>query len=47
MYVRFPLWLRNVANLLFERGIYISHETVGKWWNRFGPVFAGTFAASR
>ena len=28
MYVRFPLSLRNVEDLLFERGIDISHETV-------------------
>ena len=41
MYVRFPLSLRNVENLLFERGIDICHETVRLWWNRFGPVFAG------
>ena len=28
MYVRFPLSLRNVEDLLHERGIDISHETV-------------------
>ena len=28
MYVRFPLSLRNVEDLLAERGIDISHETV-------------------
>jgi len=28
MYVRFPLSLRNVEDLLFERGIDICHETV-------------------
>ena len=36
MYVRFPLSLRNVENLLFERGINLCHETVRHWWNRFG-----------
>ena len=41
MYVRFPLSLRNVADLLFERGIDICHETVRFWWNLFGPLFAG------
>ena len=41
MYVLFPLSLRNVEDLLFERGIDISHETVRLWWNRFGPPFAG------
>jgi hypothetical protein len=36
MYVRFPLSLRNVEDLLFERGIDLCHETVRFWWNRFG-----------
>ena len=41
MYVRYPLSLRQVEDILFERGIDISHETVRYWWNRFGPMFAG------
>ena len=41
MYVPFPLSLRNVEDLLFERGIDLCHETVRVWWNRFGPLFAG------
>nr|WP_246027531.1 DDE-type integrase/transposase/recombinase [Novosphingobium umbonatum] len=36
MYVRFPLSLRNVEDLLFERRIDICQETVRFWWNRFG-----------
>ena len=40
MYVRFPLSLRNVEDLLHERGIDICHETIRYWWNRFGPMFA-------
>ena len=40
LYVRFPLSLRNVEDLLHERGIDVSHETVRFWWNRFGPMFA-------
>ena len=40
MYVRFPLSLRNVEDLLHEWGIDVSHETVRFWWNRFGPMFA-------
>ena len=40
MYVRFPLSLRNVEDLLFERGIDVCHETIRFWWNRFGPMFA-------
>ncbi len=40
LYIRFPLSLRNVEDLLHERGIDVSHETVRYWWNRFGPIFA-------
>jgi putative transposase len=40
MYVRYPLSLRNVEDLLAERGTDISHETFRFWWNRFGPMFA-------
>ncbi|MCC3305087.1 IS6 family transposase [Sneathiella sp. HT1-7] len=40
MYIRFPLSLRNVEDLLHERGIDICHETVRYWWNKFGPLFA-------
>ncbi len=47
MYVRFPLSLRNVEDLLFERGIDICHETVRLWWNRFGPLFAGDIRRQR
>ncbi|WP_298309163.1 IS6 family transposase [uncultured Erythrobacter sp.] len=47
MYVRFPLSLRNVEGLLFERGIDICHETVRFWWNRFGPMFAADIKRQR
>ena len=47
LYVRFPLSLRNVEDLLHERGIDISHETVRFWWNRIGPVFAAEIRRSR
>jgi putative transposase len=40
IYARFLLSLRKVEDLLHERGIDISHETVRFWWNRFGPRFA-------
>nr|WP_040306473.1 DDE-type integrase/transposase/recombinase [Ahrensia sp. R2A130] len=46
-YVRFPLSLRNVEDLLHERGIVISHETIRFWWNRFGPMFAGEIRKRR
>ena len=47
MYVRFPLSLRNVEDLLHERGIDICHETVRYWWNKFGPLFAGEIRKKR
>ena len=47
MYVRFPLSLRNVEDLLAERGIDICHETVRHWWNRFGPLFAAHIKRQR
>jgi len=40
MYVRFPLSLRNIEDLLHERSIDICHKTVRYWLNHFGPMFA-------
>ena len=47
MYVKFPLSLRDVEDLLHERGIDVCHETVRFWWNRFGPMFAAEIRARR
>ena len=47
MYIRFPLSLRNVEDLLHERGIDICHETVRFWWNRFGPMFSAEIRKRR
>ena len=47
LYVRFPLSLRNVEDLLHERGVDVSHETVRFWWNRFGPMFAAEIRRNR
>ena len=47
MYVRFPLSLRNVEDLLHERGIDVSHEAVRYWWHRFGPLFAAEIKKRR
>jgi len=47
LYGRFPLSLRNVEDLLHERGIEISHETIRFWWNRFGPMFAAEIRKNR
>jgi len=47
MYVRFPLSLRNVEDLLNERGIDVCHETIRFWWNRFGLLFASEIRKDR
>src|ERR1700760_3616248 len=47
MYVKFPLSRRNVEDLLHERGIDVSYETVRFWWNRFGPMFAAEIRRKR
>jgi hypothetical protein len=47
MYIRYPLSLRQVEDILFERGIDICHETVRFWWNRFGPMFANEIRKRR
>ncbi len=47
MYIRYPLSLRQVEDLLFERGMDICHETVRFWWNRFGPMFAAEIRKRR
>ena len=47
MYIRYPLSLRQVEDVLFERGIDICHETVRLWWNRFGPLFAAEIRKRR
>ena len=47
MYIRYPLSLRQVEDLLFERGVDICHETVRFWWNRFGPMFAAEIRKRR
>jgi putative transposase len=47
MYLRYPLSLRQVEDILFERGIDICHETIRFWWNRFGPMFANEIRKRR
>ena len=46
-YIRYPLSLRQVEDILFERGIDICHETIRYWWNRFGPLFASEIRKRR
>ena len=40
LYYRFCLSYRDVEDLLAERGIKVSYETVRRWCIRFGPVYA-------
>jgi putative transposase len=47
MYDRYPLSVRQVEDLLFERGIGICHETVRFWWSRFGLMFAAEIRKRR
>jgi putative transposase len=47
MYVRYALSMRNVEDLLFERGIDKCHETVRHWWKRFRPLFAADIRRQR
>jgi putative transposase len=47
LYIRFPLSLRNVEDLLHERGIDVSYESIRYWWHRFGPLFAAEIRRRR
>ena len=40
MYLRFTLSFRDIENLLAERGIEVSHETIRRWVIAFGPAIA-------
>jgi putative transposase len=40
LYFRFPLSLRLVEEMLLERGIVVSYETVRRWGRKFGPDYA-------
>ena len=47
LYVRFPLSLRNVEDLLHERSVDVSNESVRYWWYRFGSQFASQIKKRR
>lgn len=40
LYFRFPLSLRLVEEMLLERGIVVSYETIRRWAKKFGPEYA-------
>src|SRR6476660_4718446 len=47
LYVRFTLSFRYVEDLLAERGIVVSYETVRRWVNHFGPKIAADLRKRR
>src|ERR1700754_2611406 len=47
LYVRFTLSFRDIEGLLAERGIMVSHETVRRWVNHFGPAIAADLRKRR
>jgi putative transposase len=47
LYLRFTLSLRDVEDLLAERGISVSYESVRRWVNHFGPVIAADLRKRR
>jgi putative transposase len=40
LYFRFPLSLREVEELMLERGVTVSYETVRRWCGKFGQTYA-------
>lgn len=40
LYFRFPLSLRLAEEMLLERGIIVSYETIRRWGRKFGPAYA-------
>jgi transposase-like protein len=47
LYLRFTLSFRDVEDLLAERGIAISYETIRRWVNHFGPIIAAELRKRR
>ncbi|MCX4530053.1 IS6 family transposase (plasmid) [Streptomyces sp. NBC_00841] len=47
LYHRFNLSLRDIEELMLERGIEVSHETVHQWTRRFGPAYAAALRRRR
>ncbi len=47
LYLRFALSLRDVEDLLAERGVAVSCETVRRWVNHFGPMIAANLRKRR
>ena len=46
-YFRFQLSLRDIEELLFERGVVVTYETIRCWCDKFGNGFAHRVKAAR
>ena len=42
LYARFNLSLREVEEMMLERGVDVSYETIRRWTVKFGPLIAHT-----
>jgi putative transposase len=40
LYHRFPLSFREVEEMMLERGVVVTHETIRQWCRKFGQAFA-------
>jgi putative transposase len=47
LYHRFNLSLRDVEELMLERGVLVSYETIHQWTHRFGPAYAAALRRRR
>ena len=47
LYLRFTLSLRDVEDLLAERGITVSYESIRRWISHFGPAIAADLGGRR
>ncbi len=47
LYHRFCLSYRDVEDLLAQRGVIVSHETIRQWWRKFGPRYARALVRRR
>lgn len=47
LYARFTLSFRDVEDLLAERGLDVSSETIRHWFLKFGTVIAASLRRSR
>jgi putative transposase len=47
LYLRFTLSFRDVEDLMAERGVTISHETIRRWVAHFGPIYGRRLRAMR